>query len=226
MNSRCEAEVFLLAENRLLRDALVRLLSKKSDIRVLGAAPYATDVLEDLENKAPGILLLDSSGLSLPNASLVSAIHDALPNVRSVMVDMDADADVFLRAVRAGVVGYVLKDASAMEVTAAIRSVAAGEAVCPPELSMVLFRFVSQQRNTSSVAWGADLGLSRREQQLVELLRERLTNKEIAAQLNLSEQTVKNHVHNILRKVGASDRVDAVKVCEDERLRSGPATRL
>jgi len=225
MNPHCEAEVVLLAENRLLRDALVRLLSKKSDIRVLGATPYSAQVLDEIVNKAPGILLLDSTGLSLPNASLVSAIHDALPNVRIVMVDMDADQDIFLRAVREGVVGYVLKDASAVEVTATIRAVAAGEAVCPPELPMALFRFVSQQLNAPS-AWGSDLGLSRREQQLVELLRARLTNKEIAAQPNFSEQTVKNHVHNILRKVGAIDRVDAVKLCEDERLRSGLANRV
>lgn len=226
MNLRCEAEVFLLAENRLLRDALVRLLSKKSDIRVLGAAPYSSDVLNEIIHLAPGILVLDSTGLSLPNADLVSAIHDSLPNVRVVMVDMEAEDEIFLRAVREGVVGYVLKDASAVEVTATVRAVAAGEAVCPSELSMTLFRFVSQQANTSSAAWGADLGLSRREQQLVELLRARLTNKEIAAQLNLSEQTVKNHVHNILRKVGATDREDAVKLCEDERLRSGLPNRV
>jgi len=226
MNPRCDAEVFLLAENRLLRDALVRLLSKKSDIRVLGAAPYSSEVLDDIVNKAPGILVLDSTGLSQPNASLVSAIHDALPNVRVVMVDMEADQDIFLRAVRERVVGYVLKDASAVEVTATLRAVAAGEAVCPPELSMALFRFVSQRGNAPSPAWGADLGLSRREQQLVDLLRARLTNKEIAAQLNLSEQTVKNHVHNILRKVGATDREDAVKLCEDERVRIGLPNRL
>lgn len=60
---------------------------------------------------------------------------------------------------------------------------------------------------------------------MVELLRERLTNKEIANQLNLSEQTVKNHVHNILRKVGASDRSSVVEICESERFRSGTGTR-
>jgi len=68
--------------------------------------------------------------------------------------------------------------------------------------------------------WGTELGPSRREQQLVELLRERPTNKEIASQLNLSEQMVKNHVHNIMRKVGATDRLSAVRCCEIERGRT------
>ena len=88
--------------------------------------------------------------------------------------------------------GYVLKDAAAAEVAATIRP----------------------------ISWGAELGLSRREQQLIHLLRERLTNKEIAAQLNLSEQNVKNHVHNIMRKVGANDLLSAVRRCEMERFRS------
>ena len=75
----------------------------------------------------------------------------------------------------------------------------------------------SANGSAACISWGADLGLSRREQQMVELLRERLTNKEIAARLNLSEQTVKNHVHNILRKVGAPNRLNIVERYESER---------
>ena len=117
-----------------------------------------------------------------------------------------------------------MKDASATEVAATIRSVAAGEAVCPPSLTLVLFRSVAQHVAAPSVfCWGADLGLSRREQQMVELLRQRLTNKEIAARLNLSEQTVKNHVHSILRKVGAPNRSAIVERCELERFRAAAA---
>jgi len=111
-----------------------------------------------------------------------------------------------------------LKNASAVEVASTIRAVAMGEAVCPPALSLALFRLVAQLATApSTFSWGADLGLSRREQQMVELLRERLTNKEIAARLNLSEQTVKNHVHHILRKVGAPDRITVVERCQFQR---------
>ena len=87
---------------------------------------------------------------------------------------------------------------------------------------MILFRSVAQQGAVPSTSlWGAELGLSRREQQMVELLRERLTNKEIAVRLNLSEQTVKNHVHHILRKVGAPNRSTIVERCNLERVRAG-----
>ena len=220
MNSQRLVDVFLLAENRLLREALLRILTKKGDIRVVGANPYSAAVHDDIISKTPGILVIDSSGLTASNSSLMATIQAALPEVRIVMVDMDADENTFLRAVREGAVGYVLKDASAAEVAATIRAVAVGEAVCPPTLSSALFRYASQQPDASPTLWGAELGLSRREQQLVHLLRQGLTNKEIAAQLHLSEQTVKNHVHNIMRKVGANDRLSAVRRCEMERFRS------
>jgi len=211
-------EIFLVAENRLLREALIRLLTKRSDIRVVGANVYSTDVHQEILASRPDIIVMDSSGLLSSKANLIPSLHSAIPDLRVVMVDMDPDESTFLRAIREGVVGYVLKDASATEVAATIRAVAAGEAVCPAPLSMILFRSVAQQMTfPTTLSLGADLGLSQREQQMVELLRERLTNKEIAARLNLSEQTVKNHVHHILRKVGASDRSTIVERCFSPR---------
>ena len=80
------------------------------------------------------------------------------------MVDLDPDEAIFLRAIRSGVVGYVLKDASALELASAIRCVAGGDAVCPPSLTATLFRHAARQPATvTSIAWGAELGLSRRE---------------------------------------------------------------
>ena len=223
MRSLRAADVFLLAENRLLREALIRLLTKRSDIRVVGANPYSPAVHEEIIAAHPDIIVLDSSGLFVSQARLIPTLHAAIPDLRVVMVDMDSDEETFLRAVREGVVGYVLKDASAMEVADTIRAVAKGEAVCPAPLSLTLFRSVAQQATLpSTFSCGADLGLSRREQQMVELLRERLTNKEISVRLNLSEQTVKNHVHRILRKVGATNRLKVVECCQTKPNRPGP----
>lgn len=210
-------DVFLLAENRLLREALIRILAKKSDIRVVGAAPYSPSALEQIRGTQPRIVLLDSVAPVFSEARFVARLHAAIPGVRVAMIDMELDQQIFLRAVREGVVGYVLKDASASEVAATIRAVSAGEAVCPPSLSMSLFNAVKNRlipAQTGRV-------LSRREEELVGLLRERLTNKEIATRLNLSEQTVKNHVHRILRKVGAQDRLAIVERYQSD----GPSER-
>jgi DNA-binding NarL/FixJ family response regulator len=207
-------QVFILAENRLLREALTRILSKKSDIRVVGASAFSPDVVGQISGATPDVLLSDSTAVALSDLRLVSEVRAAIPGLKVVMIGMDADPEIFLRAVRDGIVGFVLKDASAMEVAAAVRSVANGEAVCPPGLCLTLFEQVANQ-NTHPARFVIrhNLGLTRREQQLVEMISRGLTNKEIASQLNLSEQTVKNHVHRVLRKLGAGDRLAAVELC-------------
>ena len=216
---RKPAAVYLLAENRLRREALIRLLSKRTEVRVVGADSYSAGVHRDIITARPQIVLMDSSGLESSRAMLISTLRSAIRTLRIVMVDMEADEATFLTAVRAGVVGYVLKNASALEVDDAIRAVASGNAVCPPSLCMALFRSVMQQATAPMVAhYSPDLGLSRREQEMVELLRLRLTNKEIALKLNLSEQTVKNHVHRILRKVGAPSRFRVADFCESRAI--------
>jgi DNA-binding NarL/FixJ family response regulator len=206
-------QVFILAENRLLREALTRILGKKNDILVVGASAFSPDVVEQISSVAPDVLLSDSAAIALSDLRLVSEVRAAIPGLRVVMIGMDADREIFLRAVRDGIFGFVLKDASAMEVAAAVRSVANNEAVCPPGLCLALFESVASRTSPFSFVIRHNLGLTRREQQLVQMISHGLTNKEIASQLNLSEQTVKNHIHRMLRKLGATDRLGAVEIC-------------
>ncbi len=207
-------QVFILAENRLLREALTRILNKKSDLCVVGASAFVPDIVPQIAGASPDVLLTDSAALALSDLRLVSEVRAALPGLKVVMIGMDADRESFLRGVRDGIVGYVLKDASAVEVAACVRAVANGEAVCPPSLSLALFEHIARQNgNLMHFPLRSNLGLTRREQQLVHMISRGLTNKEIASQLNLSEQTVKNHVHRMLRKIGASDRLAAVEIC-------------
>jgi DNA-binding NarL/FixJ family response regulator len=216
MSDSESVQVFILAENRLLREALTRILSKKSDIRIVGASAFSPDVVAQISAAGPDVLLSDSAAIALSELRLISEVRAAIPGLKVVMIGMEADQETFLRAVRDGIVGFVLKDASAMEVAAAVRSVANHEAVCPPSLCLTLFERVanqSQSAHPASFAIRHSLGLTRREQQLVQMISRGLTNKEIALQLNLSEQTIKNHVHRMLRKLGATDRLGAVEIC-------------
>lgn len=204
--------VFLLAENRLFLDVFARLLARRNDIHVVGGAAVSPQVIVEVVAANPDVILCDSLTSALASEDLLVAVRRNLPNSRILMFGMDADPEKFLIAVHHGVTGYVLKDASAAEVGNAIHAVAQGEAVCPPNLCRALFDHVA-----SSGAWQPgiqvrkNLGLTRREQQLVQLVSEGLTNKEIAARLFLSEQTVKNHVRRMLRKAGATDRLEAVE---------------
>jgi DNA-binding NarL/FixJ family response regulator len=211
--------VFLLAENRLLRDALTKILNKKNDIRVVAASAFSPQVLPQIAELSPHVLVVDGAVSGISQVEIIAAARRALPGLKVVMIGMESDKETFLRFVRAGVAGYVLKDAPASEVAAAVRSAATDEAVCPPRLCLALFECVARQwaqmpRFNSTET----LGLTRREQQLVEMIGGGLTNKEIANELNLSDQTVKNHIHRILQKLGVSDRLSAVEVCRIQRL--------
>ncbi len=213
--SSAPTSVFLVAENRLLREALVRVLAKRCDVAILGATALDHSTLNQIVAVQPQVTLLDSENLVFEHPRLIERIHEVLPNTKAILIGMERDETTFFRALRENVIGYVLKDASAMEIVAAIRTVAAGEAAFPSCFSRALIRCATQQFAGSLAHISTSPhGLSRREQQLVELVRVGLTNKEIAMRLNLAEQTIKNHVHRILRKVGAADRITMVERCQ------------
>ena len=125
---------------------------------------------------------------------------------------MELDEEQFLAAARSGVTGYLLKDASVSDVIAAVRAVFRGEAVCPPQLCSTLFRAVVQTaRKMPAQSSTSRPALTLRQLQLVALVAKGLTNKEIASHLNLSEFTVRNHIHRILKQVDAGSRSEAVE---------------
>jgi DNA-binding NarL/FixJ family response regulator len=137
---------------------------------------------------------------------------------------MENDPQIFLECVRAGATGYLLKDASAAEVISGVRAVAQGQAICPPQLCAHLFGEIARQQVAApSLRAKLDFGLTRRQQQIVPLIGQGLTNKEIASILNLSEQTVKNHIHGIMRSVGVKNRLEVIDATQRPRAgRSSP----
>jgi len=208
------AKVSILSDNRLFRESLARICSKKSDIEVISIRQLGLDALEEVSNSNTDILLLDSAPFLATAASHFTRQREGGRCVKILLVGMEDDGMLFLESVRYGVSGYIPKEASAMDVVAAVRSVAQGEAVCPPRLCKFLFDLVARQpAETPRRRMTLDLGLTRREQELIPLIDRGLTNKEIASQLYLSEQTIKNHVHRILRKVGVVNRLSVSEAC-------------
>jgi DNA-binding NarL/FixJ family response regulator len=219
MSDAAVAAVFLLAQNRLLREALARILGKKNDIAVVGSSVFSANALDEVTKASPDVLVMDSFGVETAELGFLHELRSLLPGLKVVLIGMEPNEQVFLQAVREGVLGYVLEDASAVEVVNTVRAVANDEAVCPPRLCASLFRYVAQQRNNvPNFRVRLNLGLTNREQQLVLLIGRGLTNKEIAGQLQLAEQTVRNHVHRMLRKVGARDRFAVVELCRMQGL--------
>ncbi|HXY51888.1 MAG TPA: response regulator transcription factor [Terriglobales bacterium] len=211
--------VFVVAENRLLREALAGLLAKKNDIQVVASVALTSEVVSRIAELHPQVLLLDAAAFVFSGTCIVSQVLRDASSLKVVMIGMAADdVATFLRCVQAGVTGYLLTDASAGEIVAAVRSVVREGAVCPPCLCTALFDYVIRQSPAFEPGERLPLGLTRREQQLAQMIDSGLSNKEIAARLNISDQTVKNHVHHMLRKLGTSDRMAAVRVCRQQGL--------
>ena len=226
-----EVNVFLATENRLLRDTLARLLRKQSGIRVAGVVANSEGLSEQVQEAACGLVLTDFAPGSA-NFLKLRGSDRTNSHLKIILIGMEDDPDIFMRAIRLGVRGYVLKDASALEIVAAIRHVGRGEAVCPPNLCMVLIEYVwrqGQENPESSYSTGTTAGrLTHRQVQLMNLVANGLSNKEIAASLNLSQYTVKNHLRRVMRQVEARNRYDAVAAIRASGLiaekRSSPAS--
>jgi DNA-binding NarL/FixJ family response regulator len=203
--------VFLLIENRLLRQALPRLLRKRSDLLVVGQSGHSEAASCQVLDAQCDVLITDSFQTSWLPVSIARG-RAGQTALKAVLIGMESDEDQFMAAVRSGVTGYLLKDASASDIVAAVRAVFRGEAVCPPELCFTLFQFVAHTVREISVQGPAPRpDLTLRQQQLVGLVAKGLTNKEIASRLSLSEFTVRNHIHRILKQVDAGSRSKAVE---------------
>jgi len=178
---------------------------------VVGQCDHAEATARRLLDSHYDVLVIDSLQAAwLPaNIALESGDHASF---RAVVIAMDSDEEQFLAAVRSGVTGYLLHDASASDVVSAVRAVSRGEAVCAPQLCSTLFRFVAQTAREMPLQISSSRpDLTLRQQQLVSLVAKGLTNKEIACRLNLSEFTVRNHIHRILKEVHAGSRSEAVE---------------
>ncbi len=219
------AAVFLLAENRLLREALLRILSKKDDIHVVGAASFGPDIFEQIVSTRANVVVLDSVS-PVPVGNTVQCRNSITlnPAIRVVMVAHGGRGGSFSACgTSRGLRLCTQRQLRQWRVSPGpFERLPQGKRFAQPVLSVALFHWVARHKPAIlSLHLKTSLGLSRREQQLVGLIQQGLTNKGKWPhdRLNLSEQTVKNHVHRILRKVGAPDRLSIGEVCRNEGLR-------
>ena len=211
--------LFLVIENRILREVMATSLRKQSDFFVVHATRYSPSAFEEAAASDCQVLLADHASAAAFPSNFIPDLLAQSPACKAILFGMEDDADNFVQAVRSGVSGYLLGDASAADTIAAVRKVVAGEAVAPARLCQHLFHFVARTTREGSMILNQrlclSLGLTARQQQLIALLARGFTNKEIAETMKLSEFTVKNHVHRIMRRLKAQSRYAAVQtVCE------------
>jgi DNA-binding NarL/FixJ family response regulator len=206
--------VLIACANRLLRESIARILNKRTEFRTIGAQPLSTSSGEAIIHSGADVVVLDSLQFVVDEAPCFPKKPSKVRQLKCVLVAMEDDDKKFVEAVRLGVLGFVLREASAADVVATVRAVAAGEAACPPRFAKVLFDYIAQNEvQVTGRNIREELRLTRREQQLIPLIDRGLTNKEIANELNLSEQTIKSHIHRILRKAGVENRGELPAAC-------------
>jgi DNA-binding NarL/FixJ family response regulator len=211
--SNKKAAVYIVSGNRLVRESLARIFNRRNNLSAIPAEKVDLGYAKSVDKDCSMVVLLDSPGSVMQDRE---TIHELLkpPSVWKIIVlGMEEDPAVFIELIRMGTSGFLLRDASALDVVAAVRAVTCGEVVCPASLCKILFQHVAREMTGKpEVKEASGPSLTRRERQLVDLVTQGMTNKEIASSLHLAEQTVKNHVHNILRKTGARDRLEVSDV--------------
>ncbi len=211
--------LLLIEDNRLLREGLTVMLKKQQDINVVETVGNGENILAIMKKYKPEVLLLDLGLRSRSSLNLVKMVKKNFPASKVIMMDLiPVQADVF-EFVQAGVSGFILKDATVSDFLKTIRSVAKGLQVLPPNLTGSLFSQIVEhainESNPSAII--ESVRMTKRERQVIELISEGYTNKEIAQNLHLSTYTVKSHVHNILEKLALNTRVQIAKYAHDSR---------
>jgi DNA-binding NarL/FixJ family response regulator len=213
--------LLLIEDNRLLREGLTIMLKKQKDINVVDTVGNGENILATMKKYRPEVLLLDLGLRSRSSLNLVKLVKKNFPSSKVIMMDLiPVQADVF-EFVQAGVSGFILKDATVNDFIKTIRSVAKGLQVLPPNLTGSLFsQIVEHAINESNPSTIIDsVRMTKRERQVIELISEGFTNKEIAQNLHLSTYTVKSHVHNILEKLALNTRVQIAKYAHESKKR-------
>ncbi|GAA4436008.1 response regulator transcription factor [Actinokineospora soli] len=201
--------VLLVDDQALFREALATLLATRDDVVVVGEAGDGEQAVRVAAEVAPDVVLMDLRMPVLDGVAATRRLRAEQPGVQVIaLTTFDDDEDVFA-ALRAGAVGYLLKDVSSARLLEAVRAAARGESVLQPSVAAKVVARVAALPDAQRRPQPLVVPLSERELEVLRLLADGRSNREIAGHLFLAEGTVKNHVTNVLAKLGARDRTQA-----------------
>jgi len=201
-------KILLIEDNRILRDGIKALINAQPDMTVVVASGGNHDTLVQIRSTRPQVVLMDLGLRNENGLRLVAMLAKELPQTRVIGMGLIPSQLDIIEFVEAGAAGFILKDATIEEVLGTIRSVARGMRVLPPPLTESLFTHVIEQALRKGKGRLLDaVRMTKREREIIVLIAEGMSNKDIAQQLNLSTYTVKSHVHNILEKMALHSRL-------------------
>jgi DNA-binding NarL/FixJ family response regulator len=215
----------LIDDNRLLREGLAGLIEEQADLRILAASADIDEAMRTAREAKPRVVLIDLGLADCDSLWLTATIHREVPETRIIVMGLFPLYDDVADFVRAGASAFLMKDASFAEFLRTIRAVAGGAEVLPPQLTGSMFGHIVRHAMRGGQAPALEgVSLTIRERQVIDLISEGLSNKEIAGRLQIAIHTVKSHVHNVLEKLALHSRLEVAAFARPERGQK-PASR-
>jgi len=218
-NSGEPIRVLVVDDHALFRRGLQMVLEQEPDVEVVGEASDGSEAVTVASDTLPDVVLMDVRMPRRGGIDACTAIKDVVPSAKIIMLTIsDEEADLY-EAVRAGAMGYLLKEISIEEVASAIRAVHGGQSLISPSMaSKLLTEFAAMSRRSEERQQVPTPRLTDREMEVLKLVARGLNNRDIAKELFISENTVKNHIRNILEKLQLHSRMEAVVYAVREKL--------
>jgi DNA-binding NarL/FixJ family response regulator len=213
--------ILIIEDNRVLRNGLSTVLDGQADMHVVGTIGSGNNVLLTAKKTKPQIILLDVGLKDLNELSVVESVRKNLPEAKVIGMGFVPSQSDIVEFVEAGASGFILKDATVKEFLATLRSVSRGEKVLPPSLTDSLFSHVVELALKKSKGKGTSaVRMTKREREIIALIANGLSNKEIAESLNIATHTVKSHVHNVMEKLALHSRLQIAKFIHEDSANS------
>ncbi len=206
--------ILVADDHPLFRDGVAHSLAGEPDLMIVGQAGNGEEAFELANELLPDILLLDIAMPGQDGIETARRVSAACPVVKIMMLTVSENEDDLMKALKAGARGYVLKGVSARELAGAVRTVATGDVYISPALANgILFEmtYVDQPNPINK--------LTEREREILRLVGEGLTNREIGERLHLAEKTIKHYMTNVLQKLHVRSRVEAALLAQERRLK-------
>ncbi len=211
--------VLVVDDHALFRRGLEMVLAQEPDIEVVGEAGDGAEAVERAADLLPDVVLMDVRMPRRSGIEACTAIKDVVPSARIIMLTISDEEGDLYEAIKAGATGYLLKEISIDEVATAIRAVAGGQSLISPSMaSKLLSEFATLIKRDGDRQQVPAPRLTDRELEVLRLVARGLNNRDIAKQLYISENTVKNHIRNILEKLQLHSRMEAVVYAVREKL--------
>lgn len=218
--------VLLIEDNRLLREGITKMLNAEADIKVISSSGNG-DTLEKAKKLVPNVVLLDLGLKNQDSLKVVELIIQQFPETHVVVMDLVPAHAEIVDFIKAGVAGFILKDATLHDFLHTIRSVAKGTKILPPPMAGSLFSQIVEHAIQSGKMGEvmSAVKITKRERDVIGHIAAGKSNKEIASELNIAVHTVKSHVHNILERLAIHTRLELATFAHSQEMKANPPLR-